>query len=133
MSDLNIVKWTISLLSTSFIYLFGEFDIALQTLLLFIVFDYITGMMKSYKSSILNSHKGIKGILKKIGLLLLVAVSYKVDQIAGDSGLIRTTIIYYLAANEGLSILENLAQLGIVVPDFLKERLEQLRDKGDQN
>ena len=90
-------------------------------------------MMKSYKSSILNSHKGIKGILKKIGLLLLVAVSYKVDQIAGDSGLIRTTIIYYLAANEGLSILENLAQLGIVVPDFLKERLEQLRDKGDQN
>ena len=126
-----LIKGLFSGLGTTFIYLFGGWDIALQSLLLFIVIDYITGMMKSYKSKVLNSNKGIKGIFKKLGMLCMVAVACVVDRLAGDTGLIRTTLIYYLVANEGLSIIENLGSMDLIIPDFLKEKLEQLSKGSD--
>ena len=116
-------------LGTVLIYIFGGLDIALQCLLMVIVIDYITGLIKSYKNSKLNSKIGIKGLLKKIGILCLVALSVVIDRLTGDTGYVRTMIIYYLVANEGLSILENLGEIGIIVPEFLKKRLEQLKDK----
>lgn len=115
-------------LGTVFIYIFGGLDIALQCLLMVIIIDYITGLIKSYKSSKLNSKVGIKGLLKKVGILCLVALSVVIDRLTGDTGYVRTMIIYYLVANEGLSILENLGEIGIIVPEFLKKRLEQLKD-----
>lgn len=114
-------------LGTAFVYVFGGLDIALQCLLVVIALDYITGLIKGYKNSNLDSKVGIKGILKKIGVLCLVALSVVVDKITGETGLIRTTIIYYLVANEGLSIIENLADIGIIVPEFLKNRLNQIK------
>ncbi len=126
-----LIKGLFSGLGTTFIYLFGGWDIALQSLLLFIVIDYATGMMKSYKSKVLNSNKGIQGIFKKLGMLCMVAVACVVDRLAGDTGLIRTTLIYYLVANEGLSIIENLGAMDIIIPDFLKEKLEQLSKGSD--
>ena len=119
-------------LSTVLIYLLGGLDIALQSLLVFIIVDYLTGIAKSYVSSSLNSQKGLKGIVKKLGILCLVIVANILDHMAGDTGLIRTTIIYYLVANEGLSILENLAQMDIVVPEFLKKRLEQVKQQSEE-
>ena len=124
----SIMNLIVSSMSTVFIYLFGGLDIALQCLLISIVIDYITGMLKSYKSSKLNSKIGIKGILKKVGILCLVALAVLIDKIAGETGLIRTLIIYYLFANEGLSIVENLSEIGILVPKFLTDRLEQLKE-----
>jgi len=124
----NIVNLIVSSMSTVFIYLFGGLDIALQCLLISIVIDYLTGLMKSYKSSKLNSKIGIKGIIKKVGILCLVALAVLIDKIAGETGLIRTLIIYYLFANEGLSIVENLGEIGILVPKFLTDRLEQLKE-----
>ena len=119
-------------LGTILIYIFGGLDIALQCLLMVIVIDYITGLIKSYKSSKLNSKVGIKGLLKKVGILCLVALSVVIDRLTGDTGYVRTMVIYYLVANEGLSILENLGEIGIIVPEFLKKRLEQLKDKDDK-
>lgn len=124
----NIINLIVSSMSTVFIYLFGGLDIALQCLLISIVIDYLTGLMKSYKSSKLNSKIGIKGIIKKVGILCLVALAVLIDKIAGETGLIRTLIIYYLFANEGLSIVENLGEIGILVPKFLTDRLEQLKE-----
>lgn len=124
----NIMNLIVSSMSTVFIYLFGGLDIALQCLLISIVIDYLTGLMKSYKSSKLNSKIGIKGIIKKVGILCLVALAVLIDKIAGETGLIRTLIIYYLFANEGLSIVENLGEIGILVPKFLTDRLEQLKE-----
>lgn len=114
-------------IGTACVYVFGGLDIALQCLLVVIVLDYITGLIKGYKNANLDSKVGIKGILKKIGVLCLVALSVVVDKITGETGLIRTTIIYYLVANEGLSIIENLADIGIIVPEFLKNRLNQIK------
>lgn len=126
----GLIKIATSSLATFFIYLLGGFDVALQSLLIFIVLDYLSGIAKSYVSSKLNSKKGLKGIVKKLGILCMVAIATIIDRMAGDSGLIRTTIIYYLVANEGLSILENLGQMDIIVPDFLKGKLEQLKHNG---
>ena len=124
----SVIKFITSSFATVFIYLLGGLDIALQSLLVVIVLDYITGIAKSYVGKKLNSNKGFKGIIKKLCILCMVALAVIVDHIAGDPGLIRTTLIYYLVANEGLSILENLAEMDIIVPEVLKEKLEQLSE-----
>ena len=115
-------------LATTLVYIFGGLDVALQCLLVAIVIDYITGLIKSYKSASLNSKVGIKGLLKKVGILCLVALTVVIDKLTGNTGYVRTMVIYYLVANEGLSILENLGEVGIIVPEFLKKRLEQLKE-----
>lgn len=124
----KIIKTIFSFLSTSLIYLLGGWDIALQSLLIVIILDYLTGISKSYVSKKLNSNKGLKGIVKKLCMLCMVAVACIVDRVVGETGLIRTLIIYYLVANEGLSIIENLSEMNILVPKILKDKLEQLRD-----
>lgn len=124
----KIIKTIFSFLSTSLIYLLGGWDVALQSLLIVIVLDYLTGIGKSYVSKKLNSNKGLKGIVKKLCMLCMVAVASIVDRVAGETGLIRTLVIYYLVANEGLSIIENLSEMNILVPKILKDKLEQLRD-----
>ena len=129
----KIIKIIFSFLSTSLIYLLGGWDIALQSLLIVIILDYLTGISKSYVSNKLNSNKGLKGIVKKLSMLCMVAIASIVDRIVGETGLIRTLIIYYLVANEGLSILENLGEMNILVPKILKDKLEQLRDSEDNN
>lgn len=124
----KIIKTLFSFLSTSLIYLLGGWDVALQSLLIVIILDYLTGIGKSYVSKKLNSNKGLKGIVKKLCMLCMVAVACIVDRVAGETGLIRTLVIYYLVANEGLSIIENLSEMNILVPKILKDKLEQLRD-----
>ena len=77
------------------------------------------------------SFLSLSNSLKKCSFLCLVAVSVIADRLAGDSGLIRSMVIYYLVANEGLSILENLGEMNIIVPEFLKDKLEQLKGGND--
>lgn len=122
-----LMKSLLTSIGTFFIYILGGFDIALKCLIISIVIDYLTGMMKSYKSSTINSNIGFKGILKKISMLCLVALSVILDFLTGDTGMIRNLVIYYLVANEGLSIVENLGQMGIMIPKVIIEKLEQLK------
>lgn len=124
----NIIKSIISVFATTFVYLLGGWDIAIQSLLIVIALDYITGIAKGYVSKTLNSNKGLKGIVKKLSMLCIVAVAVIIDNITGYSGMIRSLIIYYLVANEGLSIIENLGEMDIIVPTFLKDKLEQLKE-----
>ena len=126
---MNTIKIILAFISSSFIYLLGGIDIALECLLIAIVIDYLTGIFKAYKFKKLSSNTGLFGIIKKIGMLLLVMLAVLIDRMLGDSGAIRTLIIYYLVANEGLSIIENLSEIGILVPDFIKEKLEQLKER----
>lgn len=125
----NVLKWLFSGLTIIFTYCFGGLDNALISLLVFFLLDYITGLIKAYKKKKLNSKIGVIGILKKLGMLCMVAVGSVVDHLTGDTGFIRTSIIYYLVANEGLSIIENLGEIDVLVPEFLKDKLEQLKNK----
>lgn len=124
----SLIKSVVSIIATTLIYLLGGWDVALQSLIIVIILDYLTGIAKSYVSKKLNSNKGFKGIIKKLSMLCIVAVSVIIDKLTIGTGAVRTLVIYYIVANEGLSILENLGEMNIIVPEFLKNRLEQLRD-----
>lgn len=116
-----------SVIATTFIWLVGGFDVALSCLLVAIVIDYISGLIKAYNTKTLSSSIGFRGILKKVGILLIVMLSVIVDRITIDNGGVRTLVIYYFVANEGLSIIENLAQAGLPVPKSLKNALKVIK------
>lgn len=128
---MTIIKGILATIGTSFVYILGGFDIALQCLVISISLDYITGFMKAYKTSTLNSNTGLVGIFKKVAMLCLVSLAVILDMLVGETGIIRTLVIYYLVANEGLSIVENLGELGILIPEIITEKLEQLKNKGE--
>lgn len=109
-----------------FIYLLGGWDIALQCLLLAIVFDYVSGMIKAFHTKTLSSRIGFQGILKKVGILLIVMLGVLVDRVTGNTGAVRTLVIYYFVANEGLSVIENLGQCGVPIPSSIKKALKSL-------
>lgn len=123
----NWFKTIFSCLSTTLVFMLGGWDVALQTLVAVMVLDYITGFAKGYVNKNLSSEIGMNGLVKKICVLCMVALAVMVDNVTGGTGFIRTAIIYYLVANEGLSIIENLGELNILVPDSLKEKLVQLK------
>ena len=116
---------------TTVIYLVGGLDNALQSLLIVIVLDYLTGIASALYNKQLSSKIGFKGIIKKFCYLLVVALSVVIDNLLGQSGLIRGIVIYFLFANEGLSIIENMAEMGIKLPQKLSDALEQLKKKGE--
>lgn len=126
----NLINFITSTLATTLGYLLGGWDIALRVLLTIIVLDYATGVCKAIYNKKLNSSIGFKGIIKKVGYLLIVTLAVMLDQIAGDSGAIRTLVIYFFVANEGISILENWGGMGLPLPPKLKEALEQLKNEG---
>lgn len=119
-------------LGTFLIYLFGGFDVAMQSLLIAIVLDYISGLIKAYNNKVLSSKIGFRGIVKKLGILVLVMIAVIVDRITGGTGAIRTLIIYYFVANEGLSIIENLGEAGLPIPKVLKNALKNLKKENDE-
>ena len=123
----HTIEIGVASIGTLFIYLFGGWDIALQCLVTFIVLDYISGLIKAYNTKSLSSKIGLKGLLKKVGILCIVVLSVMLDRITGETGVIRTMIIYYFVANEGLSVLENLAEAGLPIPKFIKQALLNLQ------
>lgn len=127
MEKLNYIKVIMGGALTGIIYFLGGWDIALQTLIIAMLIDYITGVCKAGYEKKLNSKIGAKGIIKKVGYLLIVAVSVLADRLMGDTGAIRTTIIYIFSANELLSIIENWATMGLPIPKILIDKLEQLK------
>ena len=123
----NTITLATAELCTILYFLFGEIDISLQCLLIFIVLDYISGLIKAYCTKTLSSKIGFKGILKKVGILAIVALSVSLDRLGGNTGAIRTLVIYYFVANEGLSVLENLAEAGIPIPKSIKKALKNIK------
>lgn len=121
----------LSILMTTGVYLLGGWDIALQSLLLIMVIDYFTGVLSALYNKQLSSKVGAKGIIKKFAYLLVVALSVVIDMLTGQSGIIRTLIIYFFVANDGLSIIENLAEMNVKLPQKLIDALEQIQKKGD--
>jgi toxin secretion/phage lysis holin len=80
----------------------------------------------------LSSKTGFIGIIKKFCYLLVVSLSVVIDNLTGQSGLIRTLVIYFFVANDGISIIENMAEMNIKLPKKLIDSLEQLKKKGDE-
>lgn len=115
-----------------FTILFGKMDGLLFALIACIIIDYITGVLAAIKEQTLDSRTGAKGILKKIGILLIVIMVNVLDvHVFSGDGIIRNVVISFYIANEGISILENTGRLGIPLPKKLIKILNQLKDDSE--
>lgn len=127
----HLISDVFSVILTTIVYLLGGVDIALQSLLIVIVIDYLTGIASAIYNKELSSKIGFKGIIKKFSYLLVVALSVVIDNLLGQSGLIRSLVIYFFVANDGLSIIENMAEMNVKLPQKLINALEQIKKKGE--
>ena len=113
----------------AFAAVMGGFDGFLYALIVFVVVDYLTGIMAAILNKRLSSEVGFHGIFKKVVIFALVAVGHIVDtHVIQNGSVIRTAVIFFYLSNEGISILENASLIGLPVPQKLKDVLEQLRD-----
>ena len=114
-------------------YFLGGCDGLLYALIAFVAIDYITGVMCAILDKTLSSEVGFKGICRKVLIFLLVGIGHIVDaQVIGSGGVLRTAVIFFYLSNEGISLIENAAHLGLPVPDKLKAVLEQLHDRAEK-
>ena len=114
-------------------YFLGGCDGLLYALIAFVAIDYITGVMCAISDKTLSSEVGFKGICRKVLIFLLVGIGHIVDaQVIGNGGVMRTAVIFFYLSNEGVSLIENAAHLGLPVPDKLKAVLEQLHDRAEK-
>lgn len=113
----------------------GGYDGFLYALIVFVVMDYVTGVMVGILNKELSSRIGFRGIFKKVVIFCLVAVAHIIDtHVIGNGSVLRTAVIFFYLSNEGISILENATVIGLPVPGKLKEILEQIREgKEDEN
>ena len=110
----------------------GGCDGLMYALIAFVVVDYITGIMCAIVDKKLSSEVGFKGICKKVLIFLLVGVANILDvNIIGSGSVLRTAAIFFYLSNEGVSLLENAAHLGLPVPNAMKEVLQQLHDRAE--
>lgn len=123
----EVISSVLACIGTTFVYLIGGMDIAITCLLIAIALDYISGLIKAYECKVLSSKIGFRGILKKVGVLLVVMLAVLIDRVTGNTGAIRTLVVYYFVANEGLSIIENLAEACVPIPKSLKKALKSLK------
>ena len=114
-------------------YFLGGADGMLIALIVFVALDYVTGVMCAIVDKKLSSAVGFKGIFKKVLIFALVGVGHILDtHVIGSGGAMRTAVICFYLSNEGLSLLENAAHIGLPIPEKLKEILAQLHNRGDK-
>lgn len=111
-------------------YFLGGCDGLLYALIAFVGIDYITGVMCAIANHTLSSEVGFKGICRKVLIFLLVGIANILDiHVIGSGSVLRTAVIFFYISNEGVSLLENAAHLGLPVPEKIKTVLEQLHDR----
>ncbi|MDM0738573.1 phage holin family protein [Clostridium perfringens] len=125
----DYIKLFIIALGTGFTWLFGVWDIPLVVLVVFMVLDQLTGVIRGYVNKELSSDVGLKGIARKCVILIILIVAVMLDRLLNTgSWMFRTMVAYFYIANEGISLLENCASLGAPIPEKLKNALIQLKE-----
>ena len=128
MTESTVVKTLTTLFGTGIVYMIGGIDLIFSVLLTFLVLDYVTELMKAFINKDLSSSIGYAGLMKKVGVLIAIIVAHQVDKIAPGETLIRTAVITFFIANEGISLIENLSIIGVPVPDVLVRALKAWKD-----
>ena len=114
-------------------YFLGGCDGLLYALIAFVAIDYITGVMCAVIDRKLSSAVGFKGICRKVLIFLLVGIANILDvHVIGTGSVLRTAVSFFYISNEGVSLLENAAHLGLPVPEKIKTVLEQLHDRAEK-
>ena len=114
-------------------YFLGGLDGLLIALLVFVVLDYVTGVMCAISGHKLSSAVGFRGICRKMVIFMLVGIGHTLDvHVVGTGTALRTAVICFYLSNEGISLLENASHLGLPVPDRLKTILEQIHGRSEK-
>lgn len=132
----NVIKSISAALGAVGGFLFGQLNGLFYAVIAMMAIDYITGVVVAVLDKKLSSEVGFRGLVKKVFILVLIAVAHIIDaQVIGTGAALMTAVMLFFIANEGISILENAAALGLPIPQKLRNVLEQLRDKdkGDNN
>lgn len=115
-------------------YFLGGCDGLLYAVLVFVTLDYLTGVMCAITDHKLSSEVGFRGIFRKVLIFALVGIGHVLDaQVIGTGSVLRTAVIFFYLSNEGVSLVENAAHLGLPVPAKLKAVLEQLHDRAEKD
>ncbi|MDI9505587.1 MAG: phage holin family protein [Bacillota bacterium] len=115
-------------------YFLGGMDGLLIALVVFMALDYVTGVMCAIADKKLSSGVGFKGISRKILIILLVGVAHIIDtKVVGTGSALRSAVVCFYLSNEGLSLLENAAHIGLPIPEKLKDTLAQLNRRDEKN
>jgi len=130
----NVIQLVFTAIGGWLGWFLGGCDGLLYALVAFVTIDYITGIMCAVADHTLSSEVGFKGIARKVLIFLLVGIGHIIDtQVIGAGSVLRTAVIFFYLSNEGVSLVENAAHLGLPVPEKLKAVLEQLHDRAEKD
>ncbi len=129
----NLIQFIFTAIGGWLGYFLGGCDGLLIALVVFVAVDYVTGVMCAISDKKLSSEVGFKGICRKVLIFLLVGIANILDvQVIGTGSVLRTAVIFFYLSNEGVSLLENAAHLGLPVPEKMKDILAQLHDRAEK-
>ena len=129
----NLIQFIFTAIGGWLGYFLGGCDGLLIALVVFVAVDYLTGVMCAISDKKLSSEVGFKGICRKVLIFLLVGIANILDaQVIGTGSVLRTAVIFFYLSNEGVSLLENAAHLGLPVPEKIKTVLELLHDRAEK-
>ena len=129
----NMIQFAFAAVGGWLGWFLGGCDGLLYALIAFVVIDYITGVMCAIADKTLSSSVGFKGICRKVLIFLMVGIGHVLDcYVIGTGSVLRTAVIFFYIANEGLSLTENAAHLGLPIPEKIKAVLEQLHDRAEK-
>ena len=134
MKDLwNSVQLALAAVGAWLGWFLGGMDGLIYAMIVFVIADYATGVLCAVSDKHLSSEIGFKGICKKVLIFVLIGVANLIDiYIIGTGSMLRTATIFFYLSNEGISLLENAAHLGLPVPQKVKDILKQLNEKSNK-
>lgn len=125
----DYINMIIAALGTYFTWLFGTWDIAIAVLIVFMITDYTSGVIRAYVNKELSSNVGLIGITRKLMILFILIVAVALDRLMNnDTWVFRTLVCYFYISNEGISLIENAAGMGLPIPQKLVNILVQLKE-----
>lgn len=113
-------------------YLLGKWDILMNTIIIFMILDYVSGMSASWLTKSWSSEIGYKGLLKKGMIIVMIIISVRLDSILGDETIFRNVVTFFYISNEGISIIENCVKLGLPIPSKIRNALEQIKEENNE-
>ena len=129
----NVIQLVFTAIGGWLGWFLGGCDGLLYALIAFVTLDYITGIMCAVVDHKLSSEIGFRGIFRKVLIFALVGIGHILDsQVIGSGSVLRTAVIFFYISNEGVSLVENAAHLGLPIPEKLKDVLEQLHDRAEK-
>jgi len=132
-NSINFIQAVFAAIGGYIGWLLGGVDGFMYALITFVVIDYVTGLMVAVLERKLSSKVGFRGIFKKVLIFVMVGIGNIVDvHLIKNGSAIRTAVIFFYISNEGISIIENSAKIGLPIPEKLKDVLKQLNKEDDK-